>query len=114
MNSELTIPSSQATADTLNAKAIYVLYMASFGFPIVAIAAVAWAYACRDAAEDEFLESHYDNQISIFWTALVIGIIGIVLLIVVVGFFVLLGMFIWLIIRCREGLFQIECGELAD
>lgn len=114
MSSDLTMQSSPVTKDTLNAKAIYVLYIASFGFPIVAIAAVVWAYACRDASEDEFLESHYDNQIRIFWIALAVGIVGIVLLIVIVGVFVLLGMWIWLLIQCREGLYLIECGELAD
>lgn len=80
----------------------------------VSIAAVVWAYACRDATEDEFLESHYDNQIRIFWIAFAVGIIGIVLMVVLVGFFVLLGMWIWLLIQCREGLYLIECGELAD
>lgn len=89
------------------------MYMAGFGVILVAIGAVVWAYACRDATEDEFLESHYDNQIRIFWIALAIGIIGIFLIIVVIGAFVLLGLWIWLLIQCREGLYQLECGEMA-
>lgn len=110
------MPSSPVTADTFNARAIYVILMASAGIGAlpISIAAVVWAYACRDATEDEFLESHYDNQIRIFWIALVVGIIGLLLVIVIVGIFVLLGMWIWLLIQCREGLYLIECGEPAD
>ena len=114
MSSDLTMPTPTTNGDTFNAKAIYVLYMAGIGFLPIAIAAVVWAYACRDATEDEFLESHYDNQVRIFWIALGIGIVGFLLAIVVIGFFVLLGMWVWLLIQCRDGLFQIEYGELAD
>lgn len=116
MSSDLTMPSSPATADTINAKAIYIIFMASTGVGAlpVSIAAVVWAYACRDSTEDEFLESHYDNQIRIFWIALAVGIIGFLLVIVLVGIFVLLGMWVWLLIQCREGLFLLECGDLAD
>lgn len=90
------------------------MYMAGLIALPVAIAAVVWAYACRDATEDEFLESHYDNQIRIFWIALALGILGLFLAILIVGLFVIIGMWIWLIIRCREGLFQLEYGEPAD
>lgn len=113
MSSDLTMPTPPASGDTINARAIYVLYMAGIGFLPIAIAAVVWAYACRDATEDEFLESHYDNQIRIFWIALGIGIVGIVLTFLIIGLFVILGMWVWLIIQCRDGLFQIEYGEPA-
>ncbi|MCY3885647.1 MAG: hypothetical protein OXG24_12130 [Gammaproteobacteria bacterium] len=113
MSSDLTQPTPHPSVDTINAKAIYVMYMAGFGVILVAIGAVVWAYACRDATENEFLESHYDNQIRIFWIALALGIIGIVLSIVIVGLFVLLGLWIWLLIQCREGLFLLECEEFA-
>lgn len=109
MSSDLTLSSASATRDTINARAIYVLLMAGIGFPFIAIAAAVWAYASRDASEDEVLVSHYDNQIRIFWIALVIGIIGTLLAIIIIGLIVLLGLWVWLIIQCREGLFQIEC-----
>ncbi len=97
--------------DTFNAKAIYVMFMAGVGWLPVAIGAVVWAYTARDTTDSEFLQYHYENQIKLFWTAFWVGLLGMLLLIVIVGLFILIGLWIWFIIQCRDGLILLNKGE---
>ena len=122
-----------AQFDSSNAKVIYLLLMGGIGFIFVSIAAVVWAYVCRDHSVDTVLESHYSNQIRIFWIALCLGIFATLLwvflvlvspvlllfnvLVLVIGAILelalIVGIVVWLFLRCREGLYLLESREPA-
>src|SRR5687768_869516 len=80
-----------------------------FGWP--SIIAVIVNYVKRADARGTWLESHFDWQIQTFWIALglsiLIGVVGLLLAIVVIGFAVwMLGFFalgIWAIYRIATG-----------
>ncbi|MCR9277801.1 MAG: hypothetical protein NXH85_07470 [Pseudomonadaceae bacterium] len=97
--------------NTNQAKLIYVLYLAGFiTGGVTSLIGVVMAYMARGDA-DEMLKSHYTWQIRTFWIALVASLVGGVLTIVLIGFLVLLGLAVWLIVRCVKGFQQLEKGE---
>ena len=74
---------------------------------------VIMAYVNRGDAPD-WLKSHYQFQIRTFWIGLLFMVLGSVLLVVVVGYFVWLFWLIWLIVRCVVGLKQLGKGEAVN
>ena len=81
----------------------YICYAASVIFGITAIVGVIIAYMQRGEAAGTWRESHYTWLIRTFWIWLLGAIIGIVLSVVLIGFLVLLLLFIWFIIRIVKG-----------
>ena len=82
---------------------IYGLYAAGFLIGLTWIVAIILNYVKRGDVAGTFLESHFNWQIRTFWISLVVGLIGIVLMIVVVGWLVLLADAVWVIYRLVVG-----------
>ncbi len=71
------------------------------GWP--SIVAVILNYIKRDEARGTWLESHFRWQIRTFWWGLLWGVIGAILFLVIVGWFVLVATAIWIIYRIAKG-----------
>ncbi|MDV6315783.1 hypothetical protein [Idiomarina sp. HP20-50] len=81
----------------------YILYALSLIIPFASIAAVILAYLKRSESRGTWVESHFNWLIKTFWVAVVGTIIGIILMFVVIGYFVLLAVTIWVIYRVIRG-----------
>ena len=82
---------------------IYALQAASFIVGITGIVAIIINYIKKDEVTDTWLESHFRWQIRTFWFGLLWSIIGVLLSIVFIGFFVLLVDALWVIYRIVKG-----------
>jgi len=87
---------------------VYVLQIASIIVGITLIAGVIINYLKRKDVEGTWLESHFRWQIRTFWYSLLWFGVGLVLLIVVIGFFVLMGLAMWLLYRAIKGWLELE------
>ena len=103
---------------------IYALYAASFLLGIPAIVAIIINYVKKDDVAGTFLESHFRWQIRTFWFGLLWGVLGAIALfwwgahvlealryfsiMVIIGFFVLVANFIWIIYRIVKGLLRLN------
>jgi uncharacterized membrane protein len=81
---------------------LYVLALVSCG--LAGIAGVVAAYVKRDDARGTLWESHFDNQISAFWTWFALVAVGVITIPIVIGFFVIGAAFIWFLYRTIKGL----------
>ncbi|HEY0942748.1 MAG TPA: DUF4870 domain-containing protein [Steroidobacter sp.] len=101
---------TEGSANTSIANIIYVLYLLALFNGITAVIGVIMAYVYRDDAP-EWLRTHYEFQIRTFWMALLIGVIGGILTMVLIGVVVLLALAVWWIVRCVKGIRYV--GERA-
>jgi uncharacterized membrane protein len=96
------------------ATVVYALQAAGFLFGVTWIVAVIIDYVKRDDAAGTWLESHFRWQIRTFWWALLWGVIGGILFIVIVGWFILMADAIWIIYRIVKGWLRLsERREVA-
>jgi uncharacterized membrane protein len=94
---------------------VYILQAASFVVGITALAAIIVDYIKRDELRGTWLESHINWQIKTFWYALLSGFIGVVLLVVLVGWLVLVATTVWVVYRIIKGwLFFNDGKSLPD
>jgi uncharacterized membrane protein len=82
---------------------VYALQAVGFFVGVTWIVAVVLDYVKKDDAKGTWLESHFRWQIRTFWFGLLWGVLGAILLLVVVGYFVLLADAIWIIYRIVKG-----------
>lgn len=82
---------------------VYALQAASFLVGFTFIAAIILNYIKKSEAEGTEYESHFRWQIRTFWFSLLWGAIGVVLVFVIVGYFVLLANAFWIIYRIIKG-----------
>jgi uncharacterized membrane protein len=82
---------------------VYALQAVGFFIGITWIVAVVLDYVKQDDATGTWLESHFRWQIRTFWFGLLWGVLGAILLLVLVGYFVLLADAIWIIYRIVKG-----------
>lgn len=92
------------------AKVIYILLIISTMIGLTGLIAVIMAYINREDSDD-WLQSHFRFQIRTFWIGLLYFSIGVFLLQVMIGFFILVFTFFWVIIRCAKGLKQLEKNQ---
>lgn len=85
------------------AKIVYVLYLVGILFGITGIIGVVMAYINKSDAP-EWLKTHYQFQIRTFWIGALYLIVGTILSLVIIGWFVLLFWVVWLIIRTVKGI----------
>lgn len=83
---------------------VYGLYVASYFVGITALIGVIIAYLKRGDARGTAWESHFSNQILIFWTVLVVGLIGGFLTLILIGWLVLVVLAVWSIWRVVKGI----------
>lgn len=94
------------------ATVVYALQAAGFLLPpVVWIVAVVVDYVKRDDAKGTWLESHFRWQIRTFWWGLLWGVIGGILFIVIIGWFILVADAIWIIYRIVKGWLNLAEGK---
>jgi uncharacterized membrane protein len=96
--------------DRQMAMIVYLLYLGSHAFPILAIVGVILAYVARDSAPD-WLKTHYTFQIRTFWIGLLYWFVSVLTVIVIVGLLGLLATLVWSILRSVLGLSRLVNGE---
>ena len=87
---------------------VYVLQIACIVVGITLIAAVIINYVKRSDVEGTWLESHFRWQIRTFWWSLLWFGVGLALLVVIVGFFILMALAMWLLYRALKGWLELE------
>lgn len=100
----------QIDDNTKQAKIIYILYLASLVFGVTSIVGLVMAYLGRGEAS-ELAANHYRWQIRTFWICLLYSFVGLVLSLIVIGFFVLLAVAVLFIVRCVMGLMALDKGQ---
>lgn len=78
---------------------ISLLYLASFVVGISGIVGVVLAFVWRAEPEADWEVSHYQYLINTFWIALIGGIVGVILTMVLIGLLVLLAVAVLVITR---------------
>lgn len=104
------ISQSEEPARTLT-MVIYALYAASFLVGITAIFAIIINYIKKDDVAGTFMESHFRWQIRTFWFGLLWCVVGILTVVVVVGWFILIVNSIWIIYRIVKGWLYLYDGK---
>ena len=101
------IPAARADSNRTLAIIVYALYLA--GWPtggMGALIGVIIAYVKRDEARGTIYEGHFANAIEIFWTSLVLFLVGCATAWIGIGVLILIGTFVWYIYRSVKGLLR--------
>ena len=99
------------------AMAVYILYIASVVFGLLALVGVITAYIARGNS-DAIRHSHFTFQIRTFWIAILFGVISFALIFTVVliplAWIMGLGLFIWTLTRNIKGLMCLTDNKVID
>ena len=91
---------------------VWGLYIASyFTAFITMIVGVIIAYVKRDELAGTPFESHMTSAIRTFWISLIGGVVGVVLMIVGIGFIILAVLAVWQIFRVIRGMVRAVDGR---
>jgi len=91
--------------------AVYVLQALSLFFGVSALVAIIINYVKRDDVAGTVYQSHFDWQIRTFWWGLLWVCVGLVLAILMVGFIVLFGVWLWFVYRVVKGFLKLTEGK---
>ena len=94
---------AERTGNPEMAKIVYVLYLIGLLTGITIIVGVVMAYIYKDDSP-EWLRTHYESQIRVFWIGLLYSIIATLLIFVLIGFLLYFVIAVWWIVRCVKGL----------
>jgi uncharacterized membrane protein len=98
---------AERTGNPDMAKIVYVLYLIGLVTGITILVGVIMAYIYKDESP-EWLRTHYESQIRMFWIGILYSIIATLLIFVLVGFLLYFIIAIWWIIRCVKGLKHLD------
>lgn len=87
---------------------IYGLYAASFIIGLTGIVAIVMNYVKRGDVAGTYLESHFTWQIRTFWISLIAAAVGMLLMLVVIGWLVLVADLVWVIYRLVIGAIRLN------
>lgn len=110
-NTASQVLSAKDDAAKTNAIIAYGLMIAGVFTGILWIVGAIWAMVKKGDAQGSIFKDHYDNIISTFWWGLGLSIVGVLLAFVVVGYFLLLGVWLWSIYRVIKGLAKITSNK---
>lgn len=82
---------------------IYILYALSWLIGISAIVAIVINYVKREDTVGTIYESHFTWQIRTFWWALLWCVVGLLSMVILVGFVILFAAAVWTIYRIVKG-----------
>ena len=94
-----------------NPTIVALLYIVSALVGITSIVGVVLAYLWRGEVGTGWERSHYDFHIRTFWIGLLFGCIGVVLMIVGIGFLILLAVGVWFLIRSIKAMLAAQRHE---
>ncbi len=97
-------------ADRTFTLASYVLHLIGAVAGITSIIGLILNYLKRGTS-GEVLDSHHSWMIRSFWWAILWGVIGLITIFIVIGWFILLIVWIWYIYRHVRGLIALANGE---
>ncbi len=101
---------TQSSSDPLMpAKITYGLYGVGFFLPLLTIAGVIFAYVSK--GKNPVLDTHLIHLIRTFWIGLAIAVAGFITSFILIGFLVLLGGALWMIVRLITGLLLVLDGK---
>jgi uncharacterized membrane protein len=83
-----------------NPTVISLLYISSAVLGITALVGVILAYVWKAEPKAEWEVSHYQYLINTFWIALVGSVISFILMLVLIGFLLIVAVWILVIVRC--------------
>ena len=95
--------SAERTGNPDMAKIVYVLYLIGLLTGVTIIIGVVMAYIYKDDSP-EWLRTHYEAQIRVFWIGILYCIIAGLLIFLLIGFLLYLVIAVWWIVRCIKGL----------
>ena len=101
----------QLAKDIKWAHAIYLLQAIGLAVGITFFIAVILAYIKRGEVRDSWLATHFRWQIKTFWIWFILSVVGTLLSIILIGWFVLLGVYIWAIYRVVTGWVYLSDGK---
>ena len=90
--------------------AVYALQVASFLIGITFLVALIINYVKRPDVAGTYLESHFTWQIRTFWYGLLWGVLGLISLIVVIGYLILVANMVWVLYRVVLGWLKLHEG----
>ena len=70
-----------------------------------------WAMVKKADARETIFEDHYSNIIATFWWGLGLSMLGFMLIFVIVGYFILLAVWVWSIYKIIKGLAKITSNK---
>jgi uncharacterized membrane protein len=123
-----TTETNSATENTSIAKVIYILMIVSTIVGFTGIIGLIMAYVNMDKpSKDEpnknelskeepgnWLQTHYRFQIRTYWIGLLYTLTGVFFIQFLIGYFILLFTFFWLMIRCAKGLKQLSNNQPVE
>ena len=107
-------PQSLSTKDDAaktNALIAYGLMVVGMFTGLFWIVGAIWAMVKKGDAQGTIFEDHYSNIIKTFWWGLCLSILGVILAFVVVGYFIVLAVWIWSIYKIVKGLAKITSNK---
>jgi uncharacterized membrane protein len=91
---------------------VYILQGLSFFLGgITGLAGVIINYIKLDDVRDTWVEPHFRWQIRTFWIGLLWTVIGVVTSFIIIGWFILIGIAIWVIYRIVKGALALNDGK---
>ncbi len=91
---------------------VYILQALSFFLGgISGLVGVIINYVKMDDVQGTWIESHFRWQIRTFWIGLLWTVIGVVTTMIIIGWFILLGIAIWIIFRIVKGALALNDGK---
>lgn len=95
--------SDTTQTNTSIAKVNYILLIIGTIIIITGVIALIIAYVNKDDS-GEWIQTHYRFQIRTCWIGLLYIAVAAITINIVIGYFILLFTFFWLVIRCAKGL----------
>lgn len=90
---------------------INLLYLLSFATAFSGIVGLVLCYVWRnDPGTEDWEQSHLQYQIRTFWFGLLGFVIGLLLMIVLIGFFIWIAVAVWTVVRCVMSFTQAQKG----
>jgi uncharacterized membrane protein len=94
---------AERTGNPDMAKIVYVLYLIGLVTGLTILIGVVMAYIYKDESP-EWLRTHYESQIRVFWIGILYCIVATLLIFVLIGFLLYFVIAVWWIVRCVKGL----------
>jgi uncharacterized membrane protein len=91
--------------------AVYALIL--FAVPTLGVSAIIALFAVtgRSGPEDSLSRGHFVYQQRTLWTAAVAALLGVILIVVNVGVFVLFALALWIVVRGAFGVWRLKAGQ---
>ena len=90
---------------------VYVLQALSFAFGVTAVVGVILNHVSLRQVRGTWLESHFRWQIRTFWFGLLWSLIGLATYVLVVGWMILIGIYLWTLYRVVKGAINFFAGR---